>query len=84
MEAVIVAVALFAIIALADRFSDSTRPVLRSNAYREALTGMIREPRAQAVTVTVVDTAPKAEPLEGTRSASVRDRVATDLAARSH
>jgi len=44
METVIFLILIGVVAILADRFGDDRRPVHHSPAYRQALTGMIREP----------------------------------------
>ena len=46
METVIFLIVLGAILIIVDRIGDRVRPVEHSPAYGQALTGMIREPRA--------------------------------------
>jgi len=47
METVIFLIIIGAILLVVDRVGDRVRPVEHSSAYRQALAGMIREPRAQ-------------------------------------
>jgi hypothetical protein len=55
MEAVVVIAVIAAFLLVADRYGNDPRPVLRSDAYREALTGMMREPRAVGMLTTGQD-----------------------------
>jgi len=51
METAIMVLVFVAIGIIADCFGDHRRPVHHSHTYRQALTGMIREPRAQIYVV---------------------------------